>query len=192
MDTISFTKVDLPYGWLGNMSPHIVKYDGQWYKTTESLFQCMRFKDYPEVQEEIRNQKSPMSAKMVAKKHKHLISGKTTKIVEETNDLIRMRECLLLKLKHHPDLIRRLLGTGESVLIEDCSKRRGGTGLIWGMAKEPDGTWVGRNELGKLWMSIREELRDSKTINQEQAGDVSSPVKPIITYIKEANYHGNI
>jgi predicted NAD-dependent protein-ADP-ribosyltransferase YbiA (DUF1768 family) len=38
--------------------------------------------------------------------------------------------------------------------------------MFWGMAKIenelPDGTrsmgWVGRNELGKLWMKIREEL----------------------------------
>ncbi len=38
MSEIAFTKVDLPYGWLGNMSPHIVKYQNQWYRTAESLF----------------------------------------------------------------------------------------------------------------------------------------------------------
>ncbi len=158
MSEIAFTKVDLPYGWLGNMSPHIVKYQNQWYKTAEALFQCMRYEGFPEVQQEIRDQKSPMSAKMAAKKHKKLIAGKSSKEDEERKDLERMRECLLLKLSAHPDLKRRLLGTKDEVIIEDCTKRKGGSGMFWGMAKMEDGKWVGRNELGKLWMAVREEL----------------------------------
>jgi predicted NAD-dependent protein-ADP-ribosyltransferase YbiA (DUF1768 family) len=30
--------------------------------------------------------------------------------------------------------------------------------MFWGMAKMEGGKWVGRNELGKLWMAIRDEL----------------------------------
>jgi len=170
MSEIAFTKVDLPYGWLGNMSPHIVRYQDQWYKTAEALFQCMRYEGFPEVQQEIRDQKSPMSAKMAAKKYKKLIAGRCSKEEEEVKDLERMRECLLLKLKAHPDLKRRLLGTKDALIIEDCSRRKGGSGMFWGMAKIenelPDGTrstaWVGRNELGKLWMKIREELANEQ------------------------------
>ena len=158
MAEIAFTKVDLPYGWLGNMSPHIVKYQNQWYKTAEALFQCMRYRGFPEVQQEIRDQKSPMSAKMIAKKYKKLIAGKSSREDEERKDLERMRECLLLKLNAHPDLKRMLLGTRDAVIIEDCSKRKGGSGMFWGMAKMEGRKWVGRNELGKLWMAIREEL----------------------------------
>lgn len=167
MSEIAFTKVDGPYGWLGNMSPHIVRYQDQWYKTAEALFQSMRYVGHPEVQLAIREAKSPMTAKMIAKKHKGLIAGKETTAEQEANDLARMRECLLLKLKAHPDLKRRLLGTKDDQIIEDCSKRPRGSGLFWGMAKTekklPDGrietTWDGRNELGKLWMQIRDELR---------------------------------
>jgi N-glycosidase YbiA len=170
MSEIAFTKVDLPYGWLGNMSPYIVRYEGQLYKTAEALFQCMRYAGFPEVQQEIRDQKSPMSAKMVAKKHKKLIADRDSKEEGERKDLERMRECLLLKLSAHPDLKRRLLGSKDALIIEDCSRRKGGSGMFWGMAKIetelPDGTrqprWVGRNELGKLWMTIREELANAQ------------------------------
>lgn len=35
---IAFTKVKSPYGWLGNMSPYPVHYQGRTYRTTEALF----------------------------------------------------------------------------------------------------------------------------------------------------------
>lgn len=66
---ISFTRVDLPHGWLGNMASYPVKYDGKWWPTTEALFQALRFDD-PAIKEELRAIKSPMGCKMKAKKEK--------------------------------------------------------------------------------------------------------------------------
>ena len=70
--TIAFTKVALPYGWLGNMSPHPVFYDGKWWPTTEHLFQALRFDPKKDMRiiEEIRAKSSPMGAKMHSKRHK--------------------------------------------------------------------------------------------------------------------------
>src|SRR5262249_49560871 len=62
---IAFTKVDLPYGWLGNMAPFPVMHDGRGYRTTEALFQALRFDQEP-IREAIRGEKSPMAAKMRA------------------------------------------------------------------------------------------------------------------------------
>jgi predicted NAD-dependent protein-ADP-ribosyltransferase YbiA (DUF1768 family) len=42
MNEIWFTKVNLPYGWLGNMAPYPVLHDGCSWLTTEALFQAMR------------------------------------------------------------------------------------------------------------------------------------------------------
>lgn len=154
MNEIAFTKVALPYGWLGNMSPHMVKYDGKLWKTSEALFQGLRFWDFPEIREEIRNAKSPMAAKMIAKKYRKLLNGK----VMDEDDLKRMKLVLMLKLERNPDLKRKLLATGNSVIIEDCSKRKGGSGKFWGAARTENG-WEGENHLGKLWMEIREELK---------------------------------
>lgn len=54
MNVITFTKVALPYGWLGNMSPHPIVVAGKTWKTAESLFQALRFAEDDPVREEIR------------------------------------------------------------------------------------------------------------------------------------------
>ena len=154
---IAFTKVDLPYGWLGNMSAHPVHYDGKDFRTTEALFQYLRFQGFPEVQEQIRAATSPMQAKMIAKGNKNQLQGVTELLGQD--DLDRMKVCLLLKIKTHDDLWRALRATQNKVLIEDVSKRKGGTGAFWGCAwNEEDKCWEGQNWLGKVWMEVRAEL----------------------------------
>ena len=69
MKYIGFTKVSLPYGWLGNMSPHPVEYNGKIWRTCECLFQSLRFND-KKIVGILRNEKSPMSVKMKSKKYK--------------------------------------------------------------------------------------------------------------------------
>jgi ribA/ribD-fused uncharacterized protein len=146
-------KVKEPFGWLGNMSPHPVEWQGKEYRTSEALFQAMRF-DNEDVIEAIRAEKSPMAAKMVAKKHKHQM---TIEPCGEA-DLSNMRLCLRLKVEQHPELAEQLLATGDDRITEDCSKRKRGSALFWGAAFE--GTdWVGENHLGRLWMELRDDLR---------------------------------
>lgn len=150
---ITFTKVDLPYGWLGNMAPFQVKYDGKWWRTTEALFQALRFHD-DAVKEEIRTLPSPMGVKMRAKREK------AKRIVEPQSeqDLANMEMVLRLKLEQHPELKQKLLDTGDKTIIEDCTRRPGGSGKFWGAVLK-DGQWVGENMLGKLWMKLRGELK---------------------------------
>ena len=61
------------YGWLLCMSPYPVKYNGLEFRTVEALFQWLRFGNYPKVQQEIIEQKSPMGAKMKARKNRDLL-----------------------------------------------------------------------------------------------------------------------
>lgn len=156
-NVISFTKVALPYGWLGNMSPHPVVYDSNNYKTTEALFQCMRFKRFPEVQKEIRECKSPMGAKMIAKKYKHLLVKDDFK-----DDIVNMKLCLELKVQQHTQLKEQLLNTNNSILIEDCTKRSSSaSALYWGAKWDKETQqWVGNNILGALWKEIRNKLQN--------------------------------
>ena len=149
-------KVKEQHGWLGNMSPYPVEFDGKRYRTTEALFQALRFSD-EQVIEAIRGEKSPMAAKFVAKRYKKRM------VVEplSDDDVKNMRVCLKLKLEQHPELRDRLLATGDAEIIEDCSKRKRGSGLFWGAGLE-DGVWEGTNMLGKLWMELRDDLRCSQ------------------------------
>ena len=152
---ILIRKVKEPHGWLGNMSPYPVDFDGKQFRTTEALFQSLRFQN-EEVIEAIRAEKSPMAAKFAAKKHKQRMVVEPLSVADVDN----MRVCLKLKLEQHLELRDRLLATGEAKIVEDCSKRKRGSGLFWGAAHD-DGAWVGQNVLGKLWMEIRHGLRTS-------------------------------
>ena len=157
---IAFTKVKLPYGWLGNMSPYPIMADGKIWRTTEALFQAMRFSK-TEIKEEIRAATSPMAAKMIAKRNIGLmiVNPRTQ------DDVDNMRNVLQLKLQQHPDIKRMLLETGDAKIIEDCSARANASGLFWGATRclpalSPDGSWwEGENMLGKLWMRLRDEAR---------------------------------
>ena len=153
-DEITFTKVDLPYGWLGNMSSFPIKYDGKVWRTTEALFQALRFED-DEIREAIRAEKSPMGAKMKAKKNKDMMST----IPMSKEDVENMRLCVKLKLEQHEPIRFRLKATGSSLIIEDIGKRNGERHKFWG-AKSENGKWVGENMMGKIWMELREQLKN--------------------------------
>lgn len=177
-NTIAFTKVDLPYGWMGNMSAYPVIYNGIEYKTTESLFQSLRFTEFPEVQKEIMEQTSPMAAKMVAKKYKHLLEDVGYELMGE-QDVKNMYLCVKLKLEQHPNLAQDLMDTQNKKIIEDCSKRPQESGLFWGAAYQ-EGKWIGKNILGHVLMDYREQLQN----NQELTIPMSD--KPQYTYFFQA------
>jgi predicted NAD-dependent protein-ADP-ribosyltransferase YbiA (DUF1768 family) len=73
MNVIAFTKVNLPHGWLGNMAPVSVTHQAKTYRTSEALFQALRFHD-EEIREAIRGEKSPMAAKMRARRYRDQIA----------------------------------------------------------------------------------------------------------------------
>lgn len=152
MPVISFTKVALPYGWLGNMSPHPVTFRGWEFRTAEALFQSLRFDD-DEIREAIWQKASPFAAKLVAKSHKESM------VIEPLGeqDVENMAFVLWLKVRLNPELRRLLVASGDARIIEDSSRRRGGSSLFWGAARI-DGNWQGQNVLGRLWMKLRSEI----------------------------------
>lgn len=154
VNIITFTKVKLPYGWLSNMSPHKVRHKNREWRSSEALFQAMRFGNmHHDIQEEIWKETSPMGAKMVAKKHQEkfdLIRG-------SQDDLNNMMTVLQLKIDQHPDLRSQLIATGNAEIIEDVTKRPNESGLFWGAALV-DGEWKGQNMLGRYWMLVRGAL----------------------------------
>lgn len=160
---ISFTKVKLPFGWLGNMSAYPIEYLGNTWKTNEALFQALRFED-GEIIEAIRNEPSPMGAKFKVKEIvKYLIKNNELhkRIVEPLSDkdVENMELCIRLKIEQHPDLRQALLATAGKKIYEDVTSRgRKGTNLFWGAIKHEDGSWEGKNTLGEIWMKVRDEI----------------------------------
>jgi predicted NAD-dependent protein-ADP-ribosyltransferase YbiA (DUF1768 family) len=153
MAVISFTGVDQPYGWMGNMAPFRIQYNGQKWLTCEALFQSMRYDDL-NIKEIIRSEKSPLSAKMKAKKLKDLM------VVEPCSpvDLDNMRLCIRLKFEQNPVIKEKLKKTFPHEIVEDVTKRNSGARHdFWG-ARNKGGIWVGQNQMGKMLMELREEF----------------------------------
>lgn len=159
MNEISFTKVKLPYGWLGNMAPFPITFQELVWPTTEHLFQALRFPFDSPVREEIRMQIGPMQAKFVAKRN----VGLMTTIPRSQVDLDTMELVLQLKLEQHSALKQQLLATGELPIIEDVTSRPNESGLFWGARRSGrpgEEIWVGKNMLGLLWMKARSRLQN--------------------------------
>ena len=155
---LSFTKTKLPGGWLGNMSPFPIEYNGQIWKTSEHLFQAMRFEKGGDVWNEIQNCPSPMGTKFIMKR------CASSLIVEPRSprDLINMTEVLRLKFDQNTDIRKLLLDSGDDIIIEDVTKRQNESGLFWGAAKVHNSWWYGQNILGRMLMDLRKELQNER------------------------------
>lgn len=114
------------------------------FPSTEHLYQWMKFDMGSGGPESIRLASSPKEAATLGR----TLSG----IRPDWNDIKinTMEICLRLKLNQHPKLKQKLIDTGDAQLIESSNKDD-----FWGQL--PNGN--GRNELGKLWMLLRQELK---------------------------------
>lgn len=149
---IGFTKVAMPYGWLGNMAPFPIQWNNRTWKTSEALFQALRFED-GEIRDQICAEKSPMGAKFKAKANREkMIVAPLSKEDFENMDL-----CIKLKLDNHPQLRAELKATGNAIIFEDVSARLRGNNLVWGAALTGE-ELIGENVLGKIWMKFRASL----------------------------------
>ena len=149
---IWFNSVANEFGWMGNMAPYPIQYQGKTWRTSEALFQSMRFA-CPIIQESIRVEKSPMGAKMRAPAQKLHMSI----IPASDQDLNNLRFCVSLKFEQHETLRTWLLATGTRTIYEDVSNRRGGRHLFWG-ARIEQGQIIGENNMGKILMDLRQNL----------------------------------
>lgn len=150
-EVVSFTKVALEYGWLGNMFRSPISEGGEIWLTSEALFQSKRF-DNPEIKELIRNEKSPMRAKMKAKKNQ----DEMVIVPRSEEDVELMRKVVKMKFDQNPLLKSKLKALKGKVIVEDIGNRKGDRHLFWG-AKLVNEEWVGGNWMGTILMGLRDE-----------------------------------
>ncbi len=150
-------KVADQWGHLGNMAPCPLDVHGTIWPTAEHLFQALRLPRSSPIRELIRAEKSPMGAKMLAKKHA------ADRVVEPMShvDVAQMYSVLLLKLQQHRSILQLLWETEDLPIVEDCSRRPSTSGLFWGASSSETG-WKGENMLGQLWMALRREHPDGR------------------------------
>ena len=151
--SVAFRKTKERYGGLSNMAsgfPIVV--NGIRIRTAEALYQACRYPTRPDVQRLIIEERSPMTAKMKARR-----------FIDDTRrdwDNVRvkiMRWCLRVKLAQHWNSFGPLLlSTGDAPIVEDSRKD-----AFWGAKRAGDGELVGTNALGRLLMELREELKET-------------------------------
>ena len=156
--TIFFYKVSDPYGCFSNFSPHSIQLGGCNWPTSEHYYQAQKYVDTPEqrVCEEIRRAQTPEAA-VVLGRNPHLR-------VRPDWDHIKpqiMYQAVLTKFLTHLDIQSILLATGNERIVEESSRD-----AYWGCGADGQG----QNQLGKILMRVRHELR-----LRQATGTLASP-----------------
>ena len=148
-ECISFRKTNEEFGGLSNMaSGYPIVINNIYIRTSEALYQAIRFSDYPEIQKEIIEQKSPMSAKMVSKKYRK----EKTRMDWDIRRVAIMKWCLRVKLVQNLDTFSTLLKkTEDNYIVEESRKDK-----FWGAQRIDNKILKGTNGLGRLLMELRE------------------------------------
>ena len=152
-ECVSFRKTNEEFGGLSNMAGgYPVVVNGINVRTSEALYQAMRFPDYPDIQQEIIEQKSPMTAKMVAKKYRAV----KTRADWDQKRIAIMKWSIRVKLLQNIDTFGSLLlKTGDKSIVEESRKDQ-----FWGAIKANDKVLEGTNALGRLLMELREVYKN--------------------------------
>lgn len=145
-----FRKTREAHGGLSNMAAGFpLQVAGCTIRTSEALYQAMRYPHLPEVQALILEQKSPMAAKMKSRAHRRRCRPDFPQI-----RVVVMRWCLQVKLTQNRRRFGAVLGaTGRSPIVESSARD-----TFWGAVPQPDGTLIGCNVLGRLLMELRAQL----------------------------------
>lgn len=150
-ECIVFHKTKEAFGDLSNMvAGYPIKIDGTHILTSEALYQACRFPHRPEVQKEIIEAASPMTAKMKGKPHR------TDSRPDWDEQRVAIMEwCLRVKLAmNRTEFSRFLLATKQKAIVEQSAKDP-----FWGALVVDDETLKGRNVLGQLLVGLREEVK---------------------------------
>lgn len=126
-------------------SAHPITFRDVTYKTVEHAYHAQRYTDAKIVQD-ILDSATPEEAWRISQQHK-------AEQIADFNDqkLVIMEALFRTKLKQHPDVRNALLASGDVLIVKHEPKDS-----WWGDG--PDGS--GRNEMGKLWMRLRDESRN--------------------------------
>jgi ribA/ribD-fused uncharacterized protein len=138
------------YDFLSNFYPSVITLDDLNFNTVEHAFQAAKTDDLDE-RRSIQLAPSPARAKQLGRKVTLRSDWENVKYsIMET--LVRQ------KFTRYSELGEMLLGTGSAELIEGNSWND----RTWGMTKNKQGEFIGKNWLGIILMKVREELKEKK------------------------------
>jgi ribA/ribD-fused uncharacterized protein len=149
---IKFYGTACEFGCFSNFTHAPIRLHGQTWPTVEHYFQAQKFPG-TEYEEAIRQAKSPAKAKAMGRSRKYRLRRDWETVKEGI-----MREAVLAKFTQHADLRVILLSTDDALLVENSP-----TDDYWGCGAHGGG----RNKLGKILVSVRDELRAQEQQQQQ-------------------------
>jgi ribA/ribD-fused uncharacterized protein len=155
--TITFKKNKDEWGIFSNMYPLKLNVNGIEVRTSEALYQALRFPHEQEIQREILEQKSPMTVKYKAAKYK---KNYTHSDFEKFKVEI-MEWVVRLKVAQHYYKIAPYLRKAVDKNIAELT----GRDKFWGavLNKKDKTELIGENNLGKIWMKIIADFKSDKS-----------------------------
>ena len=132
---------------LDNFSPFGLMMDGNYFQTSEHAFQYLKFETTnTDIAQSIKSSYSPDDARRIAHENKEYRLSNWSSIKYDN-----MKKVLKLKIEQNPIVKNALLNTKDYIIAEACIDED----TDWGL----DNNNQGENNLGKIWMKIREELK---------------------------------
>jgi len=131
-----------------NFSSFQVEWMGRLWPTSEHAYQAAHFfETMPEYTERIQQMRSAHEAFKFAKSN-------VLKVLKNWEDVKIgvMEDICRHKLQQHSYVRKKLLETADVLIVEDSP-----VDSFWGWGPDRQG----RNELGQVWMRLRQELRQS-------------------------------
>lgn len=131
-----------------NFSSFKVEWNGYLFSSVEEAYQAASFMGSDEeLVEKIKKSHSADEAQRISYANRD-------KRREDWDDvkISIMEELLRLKIKQNPYVKKKLLQTEDYMIVEDSPKDD-----FWGWGPNRNG----QNNLGKLWMKLREELKNN-------------------------------
>ena len=143
------------YQWdilpLDNFSAFGFVMDGEYFQTSEHAFQYLKFVDTnKEIANKIRKSFSPNDARNIAHENKKTRSSNWSEVKYQN-----MEKVLRLKVEQNPIVKEALLNTKDFIIAENCIDED----TDWGL----DSNNQGDNNLGKIWMKIRDDIKGGNT-----------------------------
>ena len=149
MNEIKFTITEYQLNLLplDNFSSFGLVMDNLYFQTSEHAFQYLKFVDTNiEIAQKIKNAFSPNDARRIAHENKRYKVDNWTSFKYKN-----MEKVLRLKVMQNPIVMKKLLDTKDYIIAEYCTDED----TDWGLNSDN----LGENNLGKIWMKIRDEIR---------------------------------
>lgn len=146
-ECITIRKVAETWGIFGNFARTPIIIDEVMFKTSEQLFQLMKFKDKEPVLAVYNANNPKMTAKHWEKTHRRSDWGQM--VVDA------MKFCLTKKFEQSEDFRAELERSRGKFIVEDQTSFTKKTPDTWGVKQQGD-NFVGPNLLGRLLMELRD------------------------------------